>query len=130
MGRARRYDEAVADVVVDDIDRPVAWSFRRRGYWGGAVLGHWVEIPREWWLNDDDVEVEIEHWIVEARSAYGTGQVELARDMTSGEWRLVTILAESQLPLVPPEPPRTGSPRGMTSAYISSCRMDGAPHTL
>lgn len=90
------------------------------------MLEHWVEIPHEWWLNDDiDAEVEIEHWIVEARSAYGTGQVELTRDVTSGEWRLVTILAESQLP---PEPPVGRIPPGMTSAYMSSCRTDGVPH--
>jgi hypothetical protein len=67
--------------------QPVRWTWRQRAYQGDSVLDHWVTTA-EWWRQEEATGAEggIEHWLIEASSTRGAGQVELAFDEASKVW--------------------------------------------
>ncbi|MCW2884569.1 MAG: hypothetical protein QOE54_4445 [Streptosporangiaceae bacterium] len=90
----RTYNERLTNVHTDHVGKPVRWTWRERTYQGGPVLDHWITTT-EWWRQEQAAGAEaggIEHWLIEASSAHGTGQVELALDEASKVWRLVSVV--------------------------------------
>jgi hypothetical protein len=90
----RTYNERLTDVYTDHVGRPVRWTWRQRVYQSCSTLDHWVTTA-EWWRNEEAAGADdggIEHWLVEASSSHGSGQVELAFDEHSKVWRLVCVV--------------------------------------
>ncbi|KAB2350337.1 DUF6504 family protein [Actinomadura rudentiformis] len=91
----RVYNERITGVETDRIGRPLRWTWRRRVYRAGPVLDYWVT-TRDWWREEvslaDGGSQPIRHWLVEASSAAGSGQAELALDEASMTWRLIGLV--------------------------------------
>lgn len=91
----RTYNERITNVETSDRGLPTAWTWRGRRYAGGDLTDQWITI-REWWRDLEvlayDAPASIQHFILHASSAYGNGQVELARDDATMTWRLIGVL--------------------------------------
>lgn len=90
----RIYNEPISDVVQDEHGRPVSWTWRGRAYTSdGSPLEFWATTP-EWWLEENpdlDANPETRHWVLEATSSQGRGQVEIAHQLHGNRFVLTRI---------------------------------------
>jgi hypothetical protein len=92
----RTYNERIDHVQVDSLGKPNAWTWRNRRYVSEVrALEYWVEATA-WWRDLEapatDGPGQVEHWMLEATSDHASGQVELAYDQATSQWRLVGIV--------------------------------------
>lgn len=88
----RTYNERIGNVELDASGMPIAWTWRNHRYVGEQQLDYWVQTT-DWWRYLEACPFgQIEYWLMQASSDQGSGQVELARDQATTQWRLVGIV--------------------------------------
>lgn len=89
----RTYNERIADVALSDTGMPTGWTWRNRRYAGVRAVDFWIS-TNDWWLEEEASTglTHIHHWLIDAQSDHGAGQLELAYDEVRNNWRLVGIV--------------------------------------